>query len=333
MKALITGAGGFIGSRLAAVLLARGHTVRGLFLPGEKTWGMEDSGMKVVRGDITDPDTLKGIADDIDTVFHLATRTLDWGTKKQFEAVMVDGTKNLLAECAGKITRFIYFSSVGAMGLGRDLLGVTENSARRYCGVPYCDTKIDAEDAVADFCGKNGMEFTIIRPTNVTGPKSVWVTEIIEAFLRGPFPLINGGKAPGAFIYIDNLVDGAILAAASERARGRVYFFMDDYDITWKNYIVRIGEMVGKKPFGSLPFALAWRMGSICETVCVPLGIRPPMTRLAAGVMGKILDVDTGRARTELGWKTRVDLEGALKQIEKWVKEVYLPERNMKRRN
>lgn len=330
MKALVTGAGGFIGSHLAAELLKTGHTVRGLFFPGESTGGLEQMGMETVYGDLTDIESVRGFADGMDIVFHLATRTLDWGTRKQFESIMVGGTENLLNVCQGKAARFIYFSSIAAMGLNRDLKGFTENEERRFCGIPYCDTKIIAEDLVRDFCREKKMEFIIIRPANVTGPKSVWVTEIIEAFFKGPFPLVSGGKAPGAFVYVDNLVDGAILAAQSDISPGGVYFFRDDYDMTWKSYVTRIGRMVGKKPFGSIPLWLAWKMGSTCEALCTPLGVRPPMSRLAAAVMGRNNDVDTRRAKQELGWKTRVGQDEAMEKIEQWLKEVYLPSRETK---
>ncbi len=330
MKALVTGAGGFIGSHIASALLERGYKVRGLFYFGEDTRGLEKKGIEAVFGDLTDPGTIGGVADGIDIVFHLATRTLDWGTKKQFESIMVGGTANLLAECKGKTGRFVYFSSVAAMGLGRDLAGVNEDEKRITCGIPYCDTKIDAEDLVSDFCSSNDMEYTIVRPSNVTGPGSVWVTEVIDAFLRGPVPLINGGRAPGAFIYVENLVDGAIAAAESPKASGRTYFFRDDYDITWKEYLKRLGALVGKHPGPSIPFGLAWRLGSLCETIFTPLGIRPPVTRLAAGVMGKDLSVDCIRAKTELGYKTKVSQESAMQTIENWVVSVYLPSKEFK---
>jgi nucleoside-diphosphate-sugar epimerase len=325
MKTLVTGVGGFIGSHLASELIKRGHTVRGLFFPGENTSELDRMGIEPVFGDLTKIESIRHIADGIDIVFHLATRTLDWGTQKQFESIMVGGTENLLTVSAGKISRFIYFSSIAAMGLNRDLQGITENASRVYCGIPYCDTKIKAEDLVADFCPNHGMEYVIIRPANVTGPKSVWVTEIIKMLYRGAFPLISGGKAPSAFVYIDNLVNGSILAAESGISSGRVYFFMDDYDLTWKEYIIRLGQMIGKKPFGSIPFPIAWTMGSICETLFTPLGIRPPMSRLAAAVMGRNNAVDCTRAKQELGWKTIVSKEEAFEQIEKWVKEVFVP--------
>lgn len=323
MKALVTGAGGFIGSHLALELIKRGTAVRGLFLPQEDAAAMEKAGVEVFRADLTRPGSLKGAADGIDTVYHLATRTLDWGTPRQFEEIMVDGTRNLLSASKGSISRFIYFSSIAALGLGRDLVGMDENSLRVPCGIPYCDTKIKAEDLVSDFCRNSDMDFVIIRPANVIGPGSVWVREILDAFHRGPFPLISGGKQPGAFVYIHNLVNGTLLAAESEQASGKTYQFRDDYPITWGEYLRWIGGLVGKKPMASIPFRLAWTLGSVLETACAPFGLRPPITRLASGVMGKNLEVDCSRAKNELGWKTEISQDQALQEIEAWVRTSY----------
>ncbi len=327
MKALVTGAGGFIGSFLLKELLRRGYSARALFLPDEDASDAQQLKAEIVRGDLTKPETLKGISDGIDIVFHLATRVLDWGSKKTFQRVMVEGTGNLLGESSGKIERFVYFSSLAALGLGQDVVGLDEDALRKRCGIPYCDTKIEAEDLVTSFCNEHGMAYTIIRPANVIGPGSAWVRDILDAYYRGPLPLIDGGKAPGAMVYVTNLVDGALLAAESDKAIGRIYHFRDDYDITWKEYLETLGSWIGKKPLGNIPFKLAWGLGAFLEALLTPLGIRPTMTRLAAGVMGRNNDVDNSRARKELGWKSRVHLEEAIKEIEQWVKSVYIPAR------
>lgn len=324
MKVLITGAGGFIGSHLAKELIERKYAVRGLFVPDESAEHLEKVGAEILRGDLTKPDTLNGIAKGIDTVYHLATRTLDWGTRKQFEEIMVGGTRNMLEESKGNISRFVYFSSVAALGHGRDLVGLNEDAERIKCGIPYCDTKIIAEDLVKNFCGSNGIDYTIIRPANVIGPGSVWVHDVLDAFMRGPLPLINGGKEPCAFVYIKNLVDGTILASESKKAVGKIFHFRDDYQITWKEYLNILGGWVGKTPFGSIPFRSAWIMGSFLEKLLTSLGIRPPMTRLAAGIMGKNNDVDSSRSKRELGWESSVPMSQAMKEIEDWVHADYL---------
>ncbi len=327
MNVLVTGAGGFIGRHLAEELIQRGYRVRGLFLPDEDAGPLETMGVEVFRGDLTLPATLAGIGEGIDTVYHLAARTLDWGTRKQFETVMVDGTRNLLAVCRGRVSRFIYVSSIAAYGLGRDLVGLDEDGQQVACGIPYCDTKIMAEDLVRTFGRDNQMAYTIVRPANVIGPGSVWVREILDAFLRGPVPLIDEGKQPGAFVYVANLVDGLIQCVLSAEAAGRTYLFRDDYPITWGEYVKTLGRLIGKKPFGSLPFRVAWFLGAISEKLCTPLGIRPPVTRLAAGIMGRNNNVNASRARDELGWSTRVSQDQAMQAIQDWVhKEYRVPE-------
>jgi len=109
MKALVTGECWFIGSQLAKELIKQNYEVRGLFMTDEEAQQVEKLGVGIFRGNLTKPDTLRGVAKDIDTVYHLATRTLDWGTHKLFEEIMVDGTQNLLTESSGNISRFIYF--------------------------------------------------------------------------------------------------------------------------------------------------------------------------------------------------------------------------------
>jgi 2-alkyl-3-oxoalkanoate reductase len=330
MKALVTGAGGFIGSFVARGLTERGYSVRGLFLPDEDAAAAERLGVEVFRGDLTKPETLRGAADGVDVVFHLATRVADWGGMKVFRSVMVEGTENLLRECRGTIKRFVYFSSVAALGLGRDIDGLNEDAPRVVCGVPYCDTKGEAEDLVARLAGEADIEYVIVRPANVIGPGSVWVTDVLDAYYRGPLPLIDGGRAPGAFVWVTNLADGAIAAAELPAAAGRTYHFRDDYRITWEGYERFLGGLIGKRPAGSLPFSAAWKLGAALEVLLSPLGVRPPLTRLAAGVMGKNLDVDTTRARKELGWKSRIGEAEALAEIERWVREVYMPRRKRK---
>ena len=318
MNILITGAAGFIGLHLTQALVEKGHQVRGLLMPQEDGQVLEKLGVEIFRGNLTEPDTLKGLAEDMEVVFHLAARTLDWGSRRQFEAIMVDGTRNLLEE-SRELSRFVYCSSVAALGLGRDLAGLDETAGRKICGIPYCDTKIMAEDLVAAFCRKADLDYTIVRPANVFGPGSVWVKEVLNAFRRGPFPLIGKGGVPAALVYIDNLVDGIILAGMSEIAAGKTYHFSDDFPITWAEYLNTVSRWIGKAPRGSMPFWLAWTLGSVFETLLVPFGIRPPMTRLAAGVMGKDNSVDSSRARQELDWESRVSQEEAMKKIKEWV--------------
>ena len=323
MKVLVTGAAGFIGSHLARRLLARGDEVRGLLMPGELDRGLEALGMEVFRGDLTDARAVKGVAEGCDRVIHAANRTIDWGTRKQFFSIGVDGTRNLLEECAGKVERFVYLSSIAAYGLGVHMKDFDEDTPLVKTGIHYGDAKAEAEQIVRSYMARGALDTTTIRPANVTGPGSVWVREVLDVMGRGPLPLIDGGRWSASLVFVENLVDGILAAMDSEVAAGRTYNLRDDYEVTWKEYEEWLGGLIGRQPTGSLPYKLAWRLGWVVQTLFLPLGVRPPITAQAVGIMGRDLDVSNRRAKEELGWRTRVPWEEAKATIENWVQSEY----------
>ena len=296
-------------------------------MPGEDDRGLAALGMETVRGDLTRAASIAGAAAGCDKVIHCANRTIDWGTRGQFYSIGVEGTRNLLEECAGKVERFVYLSSVAAYGLGVHTRDFDEYIPLVKTGIHYGDAKAEAEQIVGSYGARGAFETTIIRPTNVTGPGSVWVREVLDVMHRGPLPLMDGGRWSASLVYVENLVDGILMAVDAEAARGRTYNLRDDYEVTWKEYLEWLGGLVGKKPAGSLPFGLAWRLGWIVQTLCLPFGVRPPITAQAVGIMGRDLDTSNRRAKEELGWRTRVSWEEARSAIERWVREEYRPPR------
>ncbi|MBN2159406.1 MAG: NAD-dependent epimerase/dehydratase family protein [Spirochaetes bacterium] len=324
MKMLVTGATGFIGSVLVRELVKKGHAVRGMAMPGEDTSSIEKLGVEVFRGDLTVPMTLIGICNGIDTVFHCAARVTDWGSKKEFYAAIYNATENLIKEAAGKASRFVYISSIAALGLGRHMKGLTEADTAEKSGVPYNDAKLDTEKLVTEYHRDGLIAATIVRPANVTGPGSVWVRDVVERLMSiTGIPLFDGGKYNSSFVYVDSLVDGIVRAGTMDIAKGKLYHVRDDWAVTWKEYLTDLGSYVGKKPRGNIPFVLAWYAGMVIELLLTPLGIRPPLTRLVTGTMGRDNDVDNSLAKRELGWKTTVPYRDAMEKTFEWVREQF----------
>jgi 2-alkyl-3-oxoalkanoate reductase len=319
MQALVTGACGFIGSHLTPRLLDEGMEVRALAFPGEDAEGLESLGAEVRFGDITDPQSLEGLCDGVDIVFHLAGRIAIWGPRKAFFASIVEGTRNLLEESSGKVSRFVYASSVCAIGTNRHLVGHGEDDPVRKTGIPYADAKQEAEKLVWKYHEAEALEGTVFRPTNVIGPGSVWVRDIIDTLRNGILPLFDGGRYSASLVYVDNLVDGIVLASTLDIGSGRTYQFRDDWDVTWKHYLSDLGAVVDKKPRGSIPFRVIWPLAFLFEKALSELNVKPPATRHIVGLMGRDLDVDNTRAKEELGWRTRVSYEEAMQRITEWV--------------
>jgi nucleoside-diphosphate-sugar epimerase len=335
MKILVTGASGFVGTHLCTYLLAKDLTLRILLLPHEKNPSFVTENVEVFRGDLTDSESLRGIFEGIELVYHLGAWATFYGKKKNFFGTIVDGTRNMFLEAEHELEvhqdqklRFVYISSFAALGLGRHFKGLDETAPLQKCGVYYSDAKRVAEEVVQEFTKttsvKERFEYVIIRPSNVIGPGSVHVVGAVDAFMDNNFRFVDEGKWPAALTYIDNLIDGFYLAGNLPNAAGEIYFLRDNYDdITWKKYQEEIGELVGGKSRGSLPFKFAWVMTGILEFIFRVLNIKSPYTKVTIGLVGRDLSVDSSKARKELGWKTRVSYEEGMEKIKKWIKETY----------
>jgi nucleoside-diphosphate-sugar epimerase len=325
MKVLVTGATGFIGAVLTKELIKNGHLVRALVLVGESTESLLKEGVEIRFGNLTKKETLRHICDDMDIVFHLAGLVADYGKRKLFYDAIYEATKNLLDEAVNsKVGRFVYISSIAALGLGRHLKGIKESDPAFKSGIPYNDAKLDTEELVLRKHKEGSIACTIIRPANVIGPRSAWVRSFIDRTVHvKTIPLIDHGKYGAGLIYVDNLVDGIIMAGTSDIAKGKIYHLRDDWNVTWKQYMSDMGAFIGKETKGNIPYKILRVLGYLLEIVWPIFGKEPPSTRLTADITGRDNDVDNSLIKQELGWKTRVTYPEAMAQIGEWVAKTY----------
>jgi nucleoside-diphosphate-sugar epimerase len=327
-RVLVTGARGFIGGFLCKRLLVDGYAVSAMATSENHTRYLRDLGMDVRVGDLTRPATIKGICDGVDIVIHLAARVGYQGTRKQFYDEILEATRHLLDESVGKVSRFVYTSSFcasGAGGVTYHMRGHREDDPEEKTGIFYGDAKYDTEKLVFQYHRDKGLVSTVVRPSNVIGPGSVWVDGMAAMMLARPiFPLIDGGRHSASLVYIDNLVDGIMLASTKEAAAGKTYHFRDDYEVTWKTYFSDIASAAGANPrFLRLPFPVAWALASFFDRALRPLGVETEITRQVIGQVGRDHDVDTSRAKRDLGWHTRVPYEEGIAMIREHVKGLF----------
>lgn len=319
MKILITGITGLIGNHLMQVLLKNGyHDIRGNYFSKRNLEEYTSKNIEMIQADVADEKAIHDITKDCEVVVHSAARVIDFGTRKQFYEAHYDATHLLLKDAkANNVKHFIYVSSVGvASGIDRNKIIPDETTSLVRTGVHYDDAKIDTETLVKEFCTQNNIFYTIIRPSAVIGKGSVWVLEPLKR-MDTPvgLKLIDNGKQPACLLDAENLADGIFLCITNETARNQTYFFMDDWDISWKQYFTDLAAMKDKKVGSSIPFWLAYSLAAMAEVVFPFFGKTPPLAKKSAQATGRNRTVSTQKARTELGWKSTITYKESMKRI------------------
>jgi nucleoside-diphosphate-sugar epimerase len=251
---LITGINEFIGQRAAELAIARGMKVRGLQITSDKTPDKNQNqlGVEIITGDITDPGLLDKACSGVDIVLHAAEMTKEGGKLKDFQKVNVDGTVNVAraAKSCGAKT-FIHMSSVLVYGFNYEN-NITELGLLKGDNNPYCQTKIEAEQAILKY-NQPPFGVIIIRAGDVYGPGSIpWVVRPVSMMRQSTFACVNDGKGVMNHVYIDNLVE-AIFLAIEKQPYGEIFNITDGSETSWKEYFTRLAAIVDQPPPSSLP--------------------------------------------------------------------------------
>ena len=331
LRALVTGASGFIGGRLSERLAIEEDVhVRALVRSPGKAGRLRGLPLETVEGDLLDVPSLRRTAADCDLVFHCAAVVREGGERNEFLRTNVEGTQNILmVSSEAEVKKFIHFSSVAVHGLDPPD-GANESTPYQPCGNLYCDTKIAAEEAVWDSYREAKLPVVVIRPANVYGPHSnPWTIRPIEMINSGQMILINGGSGLCNYVFIDNLLDATLTATRRDDSVGQVYLVSDGTAVTWREFFGYYAAMAGKSGIRSVPewvarlIALGMEMGSKLS------GKPSKISREAIRFLTRHARFSIEKAQQDLGYRPRISLEKGMRVTEEWLRAAgYLPAAN-----
>ena len=323
MKTLVTGGGGFLAGHLIDELLAAGHAVRAVELPGRTGGHLATQDAEVIEGDLRDPAVARRTCEGRDVVFHPAALCASIGPWRDFWATNVELTDHVIAGCreAG-VRRLVHVSTASAVFDGTDHVDADETLPypRRHLN-HYSATKAESERRVLAANG-TGLETVVLRPHVIWGPRDrTLLPRLIERARTGRVLQVGAGTNVVSTLYAENGAQALLLAATAERAPGQVYFVCDEGSINLWDFIRRILEALGLPPVrGRTPYRLAYGIGAAQEAVwsVFHLGGEPTVTRYTAAELARSHSYSIDRARSDLGYEPRVTRDEGLERFYEW---------------
>jgi len=325
MRALVTGGNGFIGRALARALQERGHAVR--TFARRDAPDLRAAGIEHVCGDLCDAQAVSAAADGCDLVFHAAAKVASGGDRREFEAINIEGTANVIAACRDRGIERLVHTSTPSVVFGRgDLEGIDESTPYSdHYEALYPETKAAAERLVK---AANGPELHTVslRPHLVWGPGD---TSLLPRLLERAHRLRKigpGGKKMDT-TFIDDAVLAHLLAAEALSSRpevvgGKAYFISAGEPVEIWSFIDQVLVAAGKPPIAkTAPIWLALASGWVAQTVHRMRRAKgdPAMSVWVVRELTTSHWFDIGAAKRDLGYVPTVSIEAGLERLRAWL--------------
>ena len=323
MKALVTGAGGFLGLYIVEQLVARGDRVRG-FCRGSYP-ALDALGVETIQGDVRDREKVLTACRGMDAVFHVAAVAGMGGPWKHYYQINTLGTRHVLAACREHgVRRLIYTSSPSVTFDGVDQEGVGESAP--YPGrwlAHYPHSKALAEQDVLAAAGTDGLQTCSLRPHLIWGPRDRHlIPKLIARAKSGRLRRVGDGKNLVDIVYVENAARAHLQAADSltpqSKVSGRAYFISQGEPVNCWDWINEILGLAGMEPVGkSISLSAARKIGTVCEALWSIARLRsdPPMTRFLAAQLATSHFFDISRARQDFGYQPAISTTEGMSRL------------------
>jgi len=328
LKVLITGGTGFAGSQLVSRLVKKEQSVRVLVRRNSNVDYLKKLDAELCVGDVTNKNSIKAAVKGIDLVYHIAAlfrqaRFPD----RVFWQVNVQGTQNMLeASYEEGVKRFVHCSTIGVLG---HIANPPADETYPYNpGDVYQRSKCEGEKIALRFFRDKKLPVVVVRPTAIYGPGDMRLFKLFKYVSSGRVIILGGGNSFYHLVYVEDLVTGFELCAQKENAVGQVYILGGDKYVTLNELVGLIAKVLGvsfsKIHLPVFPFKA---LSILCEKACLPLGVEPPLHRRRVDFFTKSRAFDISKAKKELAYRPKFDLETGLKLTAEWYREKgFLPQ-------
>lgn len=324
MKALVTGATGFIGSHVVDKLIADGFEVRCLVRKSSNNKWLDSNKVEFIEADFQDKSSLFKAVDGVDYVFHIAG--LNFANKRgDYNIVNTIGTKNLIdaVYAVGKpIKRFLYLSSQTASGPAESLENPVNEETPRNPVTAYGLSKKLAEDEVMAYKGK--IPFTIIKPPAVIGPRDTAIYGFFKMMYMGFAGLIGLNKKYISVIHSEDLSKGIIAAAQSDNTIDQTYMLANDDFYHW-DYISDVFKEQMNKSFYlkvKIPDPIVLALGAVVGFSFEIFGKQSKFNYdKAIDFTREYWTCSSDKAKRDFGFSQSLSFEDGVKQTFQWYKQ------------
>lgn len=318
MKVLVTGATGFNGGHLARVLQSKGHQVRALVRPGSSFAALERDGIEIVTGQLTQPSDVDRAVRGCDQVYHLAAVFRTAGhPDSYYREVNVDAVDSILVAARKHgCERVVHCSTIGVHGHVKDP-PAREDAPFAPADI-YQHTKLEGESRARKSI-ERGEPVVIVRPAICYGEGDTRLLKMFRGIHRGIFHIIGTGQNRLHLVHSDDLSDGFVRAGRVDEAKGHTFIIAGPDAPTLEDLVGKIARILDvRPPRVRIPLAPVVAAAALCEALCVPFGIDPPLHRRRVSFFKHHREFDCSKAAAILGYRPTVTSDIGVARTAAW---------------
>lgn len=316
---LVTGASGYVGSEMVKYLQAQGIKVRAMLRDISKSKDINLPGVELIKADLQDAASLEAAVKGVSGIYHIASIFRQAGLPEAvFDDINFEGVRRLFdAAIRAGVKRIVHCSTGGVLGHVANPPGSDKSPYNP--GDMYQRSKLKGEILAMDYFRSGKMRGVVIRPAMVYGPGDTRNWKLFKMIARKRFFYVGKGNAHVHFIDVRDLVRAFYLAMQKTDLNAQIYHIPGEKAVPLTTMVNLIADHLHvPRPWLHLPVKPVQWLGSLCELICTPFRIQPPIYKRRVDFFTKNRHFDISKAQSELGFKPAKPFEDELIEITDW---------------